>query len=493
MAAFVGPSNRERSAPIDAEASVNVFVSTVASAGNAKHATLMGTPGLKPFLTITPEVVCRGMFAEDGRTFAVVGTHLYELNLSGLTVTDRGTVANDGKMVFFASNGRGGEQLAIVSAGILYIFRFTTNVLTIPVLPLTNPAAVVRFVDGFFLLLEANSIRVWYSAIFDGTLWNALDFFARSQSSDQLVGLDVLRTRIWCFGSHTTQIYYDSGDALNPFIPEAGSLMEEGLVAPTAQGQQGEAMIWVSQDTEGHGRIVRATTAQVERISTPAIDVALASYPTLSDCEILVYEQEGHPFACFTFPSGGFVSGEDGVTWGWDDREKSWHQRAGFDEGRGIQTRWRARGFCTVGQTVDDLLVGDYQTGRIASLDLNTFTDYGVTILRRRRAPYLSEENQWLFLDRFELGIEAGVGLLLGQGVDPQLLLRVSGDSGKTWGPGIAAPLGHLGVYLERAVWCRLGRHRADRLVVEVTQSDPVRCVWGPGAWLKARPGSGQL
>ena len=124
---------------------------------------------------------------------------------------------------------------------------------------------------------------------------------------------------------------------------------------------------------------------------------------------------------------------------------------------------------------------------------MDTFEDNGVTQMAERTAPYLSAENQWLFLDRVELGLQSGVGLTTGQGSDPQVLLQISRDSGHTFGQWVSAPMGKMGEYLARAIWRRLGRVRADRLVMRVRIADPVRRVLGPGLWLQARPGTGGL
>lgn len=489
---FVGGSARTRSKAIGPEETINLFPETSTSAENAKQSTLYGTPGLKAFLEASG-LICRGWFSEDDLVLAVVGANLYRVNVSGVAVTLIGLVVNDGLPVSFASNGRGGEQVAIVSGGQLVVLDLTTMILSGAIaLPLTNAPVVVRFIDGYFLLLEKDSIRFWFSTLEDGTLWDALDFIARSGTSDNLVGLDVVRGRVWRFGSETTDVVYDAGDPDVPFVPYPGSLMQEGLVSPYAEAVQGEAIMWVSQDSEGLGRIVRTTDYAPERISTPAIDVALASYPTLTDCEALVYEQEGHPFIAWTFPSGGFTEGQDGVTWCWDNREQLWHQRASWDAARGIFTRWRARGCASTTQQ-NTILVGDYQTGDLYTLDLNTFDDNGDLQVAQRTCPYLSAENQWLFLDQFEVGIQSGVGLVSGQGVDPVIMLQLSRDSGNTWTAWTTARMGRMGEYDCRAIFRQLGRTRADRLVVRVRITDPVRRVLGPGAWVKATPGSGQL
>jgi len=152
--------------------------------------------------------------------------------------------------------------------------------------------------------------------------------------------------------------------------------------------------------------------------------------------------------------------------------------------------RMLARGMCA---TPGGILVGDYATGNVYLLDPTVSTDNGAIVRRLRRAPYPSAENQWTFLDQVELGVQSGSGTASGQGVAPQVMLSISRDSGYNWDPPVAASIGATGQYAARAVWHRLGRVRADRLVLEVSQTDPVPMAWGPGLWLRARPGTGQL
>ncbi len=488
---FVGPAYRARSETIAADALVNLYSETTVIAQEAKKTTYYGTPGLKFFLTAPGgDVVCRGSFSQDGRTFSVIGDALYEIDMVGATVTNRGVIAFNSEPVSFASNGRGGEQLAIVGGGQLKIFNLVTNALSAAiVLPLTNAPVMIWFMDSYFLLLERDTVRVWFSApasLGGGTSWSALDFFARSQTSDNLMAIAVVRNRLWLFGSLTSEVYYDSGDADNPFVPYPGSLMQEGLSARWAMTVFGEGVFWLAQDNQGRNRIVSGSDYQPTVVSTPPISFAIASYADITDCEVLAYEQEGHPFLAWSFPSGG----DAGVTWCYDPREDQWHQRSQWNDALGIDMVWQARGLASTDQ---GLLVGDRTTGDLYTLDLDTFEDNEETIRRMRRAPYLSSENQWLRLDRFELGIQTGVGLASGQGVTPELMLSLSRDNGHTWIDAGTAGMGPMGEYDTRVIWRMLGRARADRLVLEVSQTDPVRAVWGPGAWIKARPGTGQL
>lgn len=486
LPAFIGPAYRARSSVMAADTCINQYMETTAISQEVKRVAYYGTPGLKSYITSTGALGCRGMFEQDGRAWAVFGMSLFEFNFTlGTVVLITATLPNDLQPVSFACNGRGGEQLVIVSGGSLFVFDLLTNLLSAAIaLPLTNAPVQVEFMDGYFLLLEANTVRVWFSALEDGRSWDPLDFFAKSLTSDNNVGMRVYRDRLWLFGSSTSLVYYDTGDADNPFAPYPGSVMQEGLVTPWAIAVQGEAIFWLAQDNLGRNRMVSASDYAATPISTPAIGFALASYSTIADCEAFPYEQEGHPFIVWTFPTGD-------QTWVYDTREQAWHERQSWDAAKGQPHHWRVRGFCAHNSL---LLVGDETTGAIYTLDLDTFTDGTGNVLRRaRRAPYLSQENQWMFLQRFEMGIQPGVGLGSGQGSAPNLMLSISRDGGFTWSPPLLASMGAQGVYGDRAIWRNLGRVRADRLVFEVTQSDPVRTVWGPGAWLKAIPGTGQL
>lgn len=489
-AGFIGPAYTARSQNLDAEALINAFVETIGSSGNAKRAMLLGTPGLK-FLLNVAELGCRGCWQQDGLTLAVVGQKLYQIDVPNMLATELGTIVNDGKPVSFASNGQGGNQVVVCGGGFLYVLTLPTLVLSAAIaLPLTNAPVMVEFWDGYFHLLEADTIRVWFSALEDGTSWSALDFYARSQVSDNLVGIKRLRDKMWLYGSLTTEVFYDTGDTDNPFQPYPGSIMQEGLMTPWALGIQGEYLVWLSQDSEGSRRIVRASDFAPERISTPAIDYALAQYQTVDDAEILVYEQEGHPFATFSCPTGR-------ASWSYDARESAvrqeptWHQRCAWDASLNQFNVWEARGVC---QTNGVIMAGDRATGDLYTLDLDTYADYHGAINRVRQAPYISDDNQWIFIDQIELGVQAGVGLLpTTQGDDPQVMLEITRDSNHTWDPPTFAYLGGLSDFDAETKWFQLGRVRSDRLGVRISMTDPVKMAWGPGLYLRATPGSGQL
>lgn len=132
-------------------------------------------------------------------------------------------------------------------------------------------------------------------------------------------------------------------------------------------------------------------------------------------------------------------------------------------------------------------LVGDWETGNIYRLDLDTYTDNGDTIARVRAAPHIAQDLRWQFFQALQVDMESGVGVSSGQGSDPQAMLRWSDDGGFTWSSEIWAPIGKIGQGRTRVRWRRLGKSR-DR-VFEVTITDPIKVAL-IGAGLAVRVGS---
>lgn len=99
---------------------------------------------------------------------------------------------------------------------------------------------------------------------------------------------------------------------------------------------------------------------------------------------------------------------------------------------------------------------------------------YPIRRLRRFMPRY--NENLYQFISRFELILQAGVGLSTGQGSDPVVMFRLSRDGGQTWDDELQMSMGKQGEYERRAFLNRLGRARNP--VIEISSSDPVFVSW---------------
>ena len=75
-----------------------------------------------------------------------------------------------------------------------------------------------------------------------------------------------------------------------------------------------------------------------------------------------------------------------------------------------------------------------------------------------------------------QLDCETGVGINLGQGDDPAVMLRWSDDGGHTWSNEHWSKMGRIGQYGRRVFWRRLGMTMKLRdRVYEVSGTDPVK------------------
>jgi hypothetical protein len=118
-------------------------------------------------------------------------------------------------------------------------------------------------------------------------------------------------------------------------------------------------------------------------------------------------------------------------------------------------------------------IVGDWQTGNLYVLDLNTYTDNGDLIVSRRTGAYVSAQSY----NMLHVDFETGVGNAIAPGNNPVAQLEWSDDGGHTWSNSHSAALGAVGEYQLRVRWRRLGTPRRYGLsrVFRVTVTDPVK------------------
>lgn len=121
-------------------------------------------------------------------------------------------------------------------------------------------------------------------------------------------------------------------------------------------------------------------------------------------------------------------------------------------------------------------LIGDAFSGVIGSANFDSFTEYGNPMRALVTSPPIHKDRKRIFMPRFEIDVESGVGLIEGQGEDPQWMLDWSKDGGRTWSEvQVWRSMGRLGAYQKRLRWLRLGQSR--QWVMRLQSTDPVRRV----------------
>jgi hypothetical protein len=229
-------------------------------------------------------------------------------------------------------------------------------------------------IDGYFLAFDAATSTFYISGLNDGTTWDATQYAQRSIAPDPWKAMVVDGSRqIWLIGEQTGEVWYDAGTSPFPFAPVPGAVFGYGTPAPFSVKLAGSTMCWLSQTADGAGIVVGATGVTPQRISTYAVETAIASYARdsiITDAEAVVYSEAGHTFYCLSFPSAN-------KTWVFDLTTGLWHQRGVWDDAAGDYDVWAPRNHCYgFGQH----LIGDRTTGQLCTMDTSLTTECDGTI-----------------------------------------------------------------------------------------------------------------
>jgi hypothetical protein len=473
-AGFCGPAYRTRSLAASGDLAQNLFAEPIETGKGAGQTPLYGTPGLLLFDTL-PDSPVRGFTTLNDRTWAVAGQNLYELHDNGTHTalgvlvggggTDPAQLMTDGKTVVIAANGKG------------FALDVGTSAIT-PINPGNLPGAgTLGYIDGFFMASVPTTADFQISALNDGETWRASNFGRKNGAPDNLVGLAAMRRQAWLLGTQTGEVWWNTGNTNFPFERLQGVFLEVGLAAPQSMAIMDETLFWLGSSKRGTRSVYRSAGYQEKRISTFALEYAMSQYAAVSDAVGFVYEEGGHAFYVLTFPSARInaVTGvKTSATWAMDLATNWWHERAWLNPILGTQEG--VRGWVHT-YAFDRHLVGDRESGKIYQQAQGFYTDAGQPIKRVRRAPILTFEDKETFFHRLELLLQVGVvPQEPAQGSLPLFNLRMSGDSGYTFGPEIEVQGGAVGNYNARVFWGPLGAAR--RAVFEISSSEPIEHCW---------------
>lgn len=440
---------------------VNLFPEIVPEAGK-EPAFLNRAPGLKLEFTAGFGPI-RGLWVLAGNLYVVSGTQLYKVTPPAYVVTLIGSVTGTGP-VSMADNG---TQLFVACNGPSYIYNSLTDVFQ----QITDgdfPGAVtVCYLDNYFVFNEPNSQKIWVTSLLDGTQIDPLEFRPADGSPDGVVGIIADHGQLWVYGTNSIEVWSNTGNIDFPFERIPGAFNELGCAAAYSIAKMDNGLFWLGKDARGQGMVYRANGYAGQRISTHAIEWHIQQYGDLSDTIGYTYQQDGHSFYVLIFPSAD-------TTWVYDVATQAWHERAGFSNGQFTRHWSNCQAFFN-----NKVLVGDYRNANVYSFDLDDFSDNGSIQkwLRSWRALPTGQNNlKRTAHHSLQLDCETGVGLNLGQGSDPQVMLRWSDDGGHTYSNEHWVSIGKIGEYYRRAIWRRLGMTMKLRdRVYEVSGTDPVK------------------
>lgn len=473
---MVADTYQARSYSVSPARVVNWYPEIVESQPNSKtRIAYYPTPGLALLADCSAIGEGRGGFALDGRQWAVVGSSLVEFHADGAFEEYPG-LANDGAPAFIVANAKTPSQLLIASADHGYIFDLATNVLTEitggvgadGVTPGSfDGCRMPEFLDTYLIALTPDSRTIALSQPNEGLNWDGLDVSANLGSADKVKAIITDHEYLYQFGSKRTAIYTNSGNADFPLVPVPGAFVETGIRAIASLKRIGNTIVYYGENESGRGSVYLLDGFIPQRVSTHATEFAWCKYARDDDAVAFIQERDGHTFYRITFPTGN-------QTWVYDLATKMWHERAAWDAANGVFTAQTQR-YGVYSNGVYYVVGID---GIIYKEQNQTYTENGALIRRLRVPPVLANGNKLMFVSRLEIVIQPGIGLdgdPAAQGANPLMMLRYSGDGGRTWSSEMTARAGAIGDSEAQVVYDQLGSGRA--WVPEISVTDPVNWV----------------
>lgn len=364
---FVGPFDTTRSRTFNMEDTINLYVEG-ANAGTPKtRAALYGTPGTVIDSWFgdgkTPN---RGLFSQDGRCFGVSGDQFGEIIAAGGSVINTGTVAGTTTPVSFSSNGTIGFQVFFAAGGLGYVFATDADTLT-QVTDVNFPPDVTQtaFFEGYSVALVGETRQFNISELGDALVWDGLDVYERNIGSDNFLAMVQNHRELWFFGTRTSLVYTNTGDASTPLQPIPGILIQQGILAPWSAKRLDNAIAWLGQDEQGQAVVYMAKGYSPQRISTHAVEHYLAQSADLSVAEGITFQFQGHLFYCLYVP-------DLPQTLSYDVSQGTWTKWALW---RPDLAQWTPHVMRTAAHAFNKILIGDRQSRAVYRLELTQYAD----------------------------------------------------------------------------------------------------------------------
>jgi hypothetical protein len=451
--AFATQSYKLSSTPVSSQRCVNFYAEKEPPDAKTTVA-VFGIPGLL-LLTTAGDGPIRGLHVMNNILYVISGEDLYSIT-APLTVSLVGTGITGGNFIPMSDNGL---QVIMVNGQNGYTYTPATDTFAQITSPNFFPANTVTFFDEYFLCDKLGTSQWIFSAILDGTTWNALDFESATVEPSFVQAIVNQQENALIFKQKSIETWYDTGANDNPWARYDGATVERGCIAPLTPIKEDNSVFFLGDDLIFY----RLDGVLPHRVSTHAIEEEWQTYVTCADAYCFSYTFNGHKFVVLTFQTAN-------RTWVYDIATGLWHERESYNSGYVSLGRWR--GNCAV-EWLGLVLIGDAFSGQIGQVSSSTYTEFGNPIIGELISPPVHQDRKRIFCSLLELDMQTGVGLTVGQGSDPQVMLSISRDGGRTWGTFQKwSSLGKQGEYLTRVRFKKNGSGR--QMLFKVKISDPV-------------------
>ena len=419
---------------------------------------LYAVNGLASFATLTGGGGYRGGISLGDVGYVVSGRQVFKVDSAGSS-TSLGGFAGDDQVYLSRNQKAPNPQIVLVSQGKRAIIE-NDILLNIDDSDLAPPNSVA-FLNQYFVFTINNGTFQW-SALSEGGEYDPTDFATAEYGPDGLERALVRRGELLLFGSSTIEPWYVPSSGSSTFA-RSGSVVEFGTLNGATVTMLEETPVFVAHDATV--RALEGYTAR--RISTHAVERSIRDTADQGNMEAFSVAQDGHSIY--------YLVGDD-FTWGYDAATGQWHERQSY----GLN-RWVANGYLKIGGRH---IVGHYNSNTLLELSPTAYDEAGTEMVCEVQVPIHA------YPKRIRVN-EVRLDTIPGQGTNasdehsdnPQIMVKVSKNGGRTWGNERHYAMGRIGEYGRQVRVNRLGTSNEDGFVLSASMSaDVVRGVTAAAA-----------
>lgn len=442
---IVGGFSASKYEQFNSQRTINMYVKIDENAKNQKS--LITFPGHKTKISPPEGALVRKMFVNNNNLYDVSSTIVYKIDSALNPTRINGSLPLNTSSGYIGIDANSNNEIIFVDGTGGYLYKNSDNTfssITESNFP-SSPTDVVFF-DGYFIANVGGTNKFRLSNPNDGSTWT---FEGQPREalfqtvSDTIIGFAVIHSRLYVFGQYSTELWYNAGAAIVPFLPDKNTSLDFGCAALGSIATGHQLLFWLSKTKDGIGPVVMTDGASPAVVSNEALDNEFQSYSKIDDAIGFVFKISGHIFYLITFPTAD-------KTWLFDVNTKLWSELEALDGSRHPAN-------CHA-YFAGKHLIGDYQTRNIFELSDAYYDHDGTRFKWKRITKNLSSPTyKRMRVNKIQVDTNKGRANSSGDNEDPKIYLGASRDGGATY-LGLQKQIyTKIGKYKTRCIWDRQG------------------------------------
>lgn len=381
-----------------------------------------------------------GIFAErgvfSGDDFSVSTGNIYR------TTNSLGTIAGSGVPSFA---GTASELLATRNSTMR---RYNGSALSNVTFPDSAAVRAVCVINFLFVAVRGDGTypgRFYWSAVNDGTSWDALDYATAERVPDDLLDIAALGDNIWLFGQSSLEVWQNTGGLALPFTRIEQVAFDRGIIDTGCWAKADNTLFFIGSDAV----VYRVTPENPIAVSEPWLNEKIKA---ATSWRMFSFRKDGEEFICVR------LDGTSGTTFVLPVSTGSEWCEFQTDGGQWIVQCAAMKG--------TDAYFGHQTTGAI--MTFSGWKDLNASMERRFTAAVQTDGPATI--DKLRLWANVGQAPT---NVTPTVSLRYTRDAGQTWSSYIDTDLGNAtddGTTDYRVLpeWRRLGMFDFPGMMVDI-------------------------